>query len=444
MPSPTLRLKRGAYSALPGLQSGEPGFTTDKYDLFIGYDGTSLGNKFFGSARNWIRETGSTGGGIKIHEGTSNGNSGIVLKAPDSIDGNQTYTLPVDPVEGYYLKTNSSGELIWSNVFQELQSQNLYAGIGTFTGNVAITTGTPSTGSTTGALVVAGGVGIGSDLNIGNNLYVAGVSTFIGTATFQGGTINLGDSNTDNINVVGEFISNLTPNVNGAYDVGIGTQQWRDAFFTGIGSFASGTLSSNIDVGVSDPNTITTVAGPLTIDSSDNYVEINSNLSVAGVTTFGTTPSDIFTVNGSSVFNNTVDIAGNVFVGAGTTVQIDSDNVNIKDRLLNVGLGTTAPTDSTWDVGVLFNYYKSNQNKRSGIFWNDSEGRIGIASHIGVINNEFGTLDSQPEVDTTSVIWAPIEVGALWVTDCAGTSQVITCMDGERLLENISIDCGVF
>lgn len=395
MPSPTLRLKRGAYSALPGLQSGEPGFTTDKYDLFIGYDGTSLGNKFFGSARNWIRETGSIGGAIKLHEGTTNGNSGVILKAPDTINGNQTYTLPLDPVEGYYLKTDASGQLVWSNVFQELQSQNLYAGIGTFTGNVAITTGTPSTGSTTGALVVAGGVGIGSDLNIGNNLYVAGVSTFIGTATFQGGTINLGDSNTDNINVVGEFISNLTPNVNGAYDVGIGTQQWRDAFFTGIGSFASGTLANNVDVGVSDPNTITTVSGPLTISSNDANVLIDSNL-------------------------------------------------DISDRLVDIGISDAPPSNSTWDVGVLFNYYKSNQNKRSGIFWNDSEGRIGIASDIGVVNNEFGTLSSQPEIDTTSVIWAPIEVGALWVTDCAGTSQVISCSGGERLLENISIDCGVF
>lgn len=401
MSSPTLRLKRGAYSALPGLQAGEPGFTTDKYDLFIGFDGTSNGNKFFGSSRNWIRETGSTGGGLKLHEGTTNGNSGIILKSPDQLDANQSYTLPIDPVDGYYLKTNATGDLVWSNVFQELQSQNIYAGIGTFTGKVAITTATASNDPTTGALVVTGGVGIGSDLyvardvNVGNNLYVAGVSTFIGTATFQGGTINLGDSNTDNINVVGEFISNLTPNVSGTYDVGIGTQQWRDAYFTGIGSFGSGTLASNVDVGVSDPNTVTTTSGPLTIASSDSNVVVDAN-------------------------------------------------IEISDRLVDIGMAVSPPTNSSWDVGVLFNYYKSSTNKRSGIFWNDSEGRIGIASHIPDIINEFGTAGTDPQVDTSTVVWAPIEVGSLWVTDCAGTSQVITCSGTERLLENISIDCGVF
>ena len=236
---------------------------------------------------------------------------------------------------------------------------------------------------------------VGNDVNVGNNLYVAGVSTFVGTATFLGGTINLGDSNTDNINVVGEFISNLTPNVTGTYDVGIGTQQWRDAYFTGIGSFGSGTLANNVDVGVSDPNTITTVTGPLTIASNDGNVLIDSNL-------------------------------------------------EITDRLVDIGISTDPPSDSTWDVGVLFNYYKSNQNRRSGIFWNDSEGRIGIASHIPDVINEFGILDSDPQVDTSTVVWAPIEVGSLWVTDCAGTSQVISCSNGERLLENISIDCGYF
>ena len=33
-PSPVLRFKRGAFSNLPGLKAGEPGFTTDKYDLY--------------------------------------------------------------------------------------------------------------------------------------------------------------------------------------------------------------------------------------------------------------------------------------------------------------------------------------------------------------------------------------------------------------------------
>lgn len=40
--------------------------------------------------------------------------------------------------------------------------------------------------------------------------------------------------------------------------------------------------------------------------------------------------------------------------------------------------------------------------------------------------------------------YAALEVGSLWLNDCAGQSQVIDCEDGERLLTNISIDCGAY
>lgn len=70
--------------------------------------------------------------------------------------------------------------------------------------------------------------------SISSNLYVGGYSEFVGVVTFRGGTINIGDSNTDNINVSGEFVSNLVPNTDGNYDLGIGTQRWRNSIFSGI------------------------------------------------------------------------------------------------------------------------------------------------------------------------------------------------------------------
>ena len=74
----------------------------------------------------------------------------------------------------------------------------------------------------------------GGDLYVGSNLYVSGVSTFIGNATFRGGTIGIGDSTSDDINVSGEFISDLNPNSDGLYDLGIIGKRWRDARFSGL------------------------------------------------------------------------------------------------------------------------------------------------------------------------------------------------------------------
>ena len=37
MAAPIIQFKREVYTNLPGLRYGEPGFTTDKYDLYVVY-----------------------------------------------------------------------------------------------------------------------------------------------------------------------------------------------------------------------------------------------------------------------------------------------------------------------------------------------------------------------------------------------------------------------
>ena len=90
-----------------------------------------------------------------------------------------------------------------------------------------------SVGITT--LASAGGITTtGGELYVASNLEVAGTSNFIGNATFRGGTIGIGDSSTDDIDVGGEFVSNLVPNTDNTFDIGITTQRWRDGKFSGL------------------------------------------------------------------------------------------------------------------------------------------------------------------------------------------------------------------
>ena len=44
----------------------------------------------------------------------------------------------------------------------------------------------------------------------------------------------------------------------------------------------------------------------------------------------------------------------------------------------------------------------------------------------------------------TASAYAAFEIGALYVNDCAGGTQVISCTGSERFLENITIDAGAF
>ena len=98
MPAPVLQFKRGIFSNLPGLRAGEPGFTTDSYELYVGINSTTQENKFFGSHRYWTRETTTTGSGVNLVEGSNNGSEYITLASPASVGAAVTYTFPASPI----------------------------------------------------------------------------------------------------------------------------------------------------------------------------------------------------------------------------------------------------------------------------------------------------------------------------------------------------------
>lgn len=87
------------------------------------------------------------------------------------------------------------------------------------------------------SLNVSGVSTFADDLNVNGNLKVEGSSEFVGDVTFRagtGGTINLGNSDLDNINIGGEFTSALIPDSDDTYDIGSTLKRWRDASFSDL------------------------------------------------------------------------------------------------------------------------------------------------------------------------------------------------------------------
>jgi len=114
MAAPTLKFKRGAYADLPTLAVGEPGFTTDKYQLYVG---SPAGNQLIGGGNFWNLEETTSGGGIKLFEGTNNGTSFVELQSPASLAGIQTFIVPgTDGSANQVLKTDGSGNLSFADV----------------------------------------------------------------------------------------------------------------------------------------------------------------------------------------------------------------------------------------------------------------------------------------------------------------------------------------
>jgi hypothetical protein len=144
-----------------------------------------------------------------------------------------------------------------------------------------------------------------------------------------------------------------------------------------------------------------------------------------------------------TVIGNT-NITGNLFV-AGDKFLIDSENFTLRDPLIELGLivdpntGELVPPaqDLGNDVGVVLNYFDTdptvNSAQKAAMYYDNDDDRMKFVRRASLIGN-----------NVVASAYAALEIGSLWLNDCAGQSQVISCDNGERLLENISIDCGIY
>ena len=349
MAAPVLQFKRGNLSSLPGLQAGEPGFTIDKYDLYVGIDSTTGNNQFIGSGRFWDKGDATNESGVKLVEAQNNGASAITIKAPTSLADNQVYTMPADAVADGFLKCNGSGEFSFDTAPQN-------AGAVT-----TVTVADESSDTTCFPLFAVSATG-GIAPKTGSNLTFNSSSGAL-TAT--------------------SFVGNLTGNV------------------TGNTSGSSGSCTGN-----SATATVATNAQGLT----------------------GTPNIAVGTITGSNL-----TLSGNLTVN-GTTTQVNTTNTTIEDVLLELQVvdGGALGSDTDKDVGLVLNYY-SGSAKKAAVYWDDSAGRIVLGSEV---SESSGVL--------TASAYSGLEIGSLFVNDCAGQTQVISCSGTTRSLENITIDGGSF
>ena len=312
MTSPVIQFKRGAFANLPGLQAGEPALTTDTFELYVGIDSTTNNNKFFGSHRYWTREGTSTGSGVNLVEGTSNGSNFITLKAPDSLAGNTTYTFPATPTDGYFLKTNTTGELSWGEV------------VSTF--NIAADTGTADSVSTGQTITFTGGEGIDTAVT-DNTITISaedatssnkGIASFDATDfTVTSGAVTLNAERVEDI--VGAMVSgNTESGIAVSYDDTNGKLDFNVADFT---LTLGGDLTGNV--------TITDLASAtLTATIAANSVALGDD----------TTGNYVATISGTA---NEIEVSGSGSETAAVTIGLP-DSVTIATQLtVGTGVGVT-------------------------------------------------------------------------------------------------------
>ena len=439
MTAPILQFKRGLFANLPILRTGEPGFTTDFYDLYVG---SSAGNKLIGSGRFWTTETSTTGGAVKVYEATANGTNSVSFAAPTNLASDITYTFPASPTNGYFLKTNASGDLSWAEV---VSSFTISADTGTNdtvntgeTLNFAGTTNEIETAVTNNQIQIGlpDNVTISGNLTINGDFLVEGSETIINTqrldvedikigigststpsdATANGGGIELyGTSNYSilwqNDTDSWEVNQNFSPSVDDTYDLGRSNQEWRNLYVDGLAELDDVNVSSAATIATADITTATIDNLTITNGSATNVV-VGGALTVTGAID-GNGGADISggetTLSSATISDLT---QGRVVLAGASGSLEDSTNLTFGGGGLIIGAGGLNVTGvSTFSTTVDVN---------------------GLLEAIDV------------NVSGAATVVGNMTIGSLNVNDTAGNSTVIRYTGGERILENITVDAGSF
>src|SRR6056300_709472 len=291
----------------------------------------------------FIGNNASTGGTLKLNEGTNNGTNFIGLKAPNAVTTTTTFTLPDgDGSNGQVLTTDGSGNLSFSTISSTI--------------TLAADSGTDDTYTTGNTLTFTGGTGI--DTTVSDDTITIAVDATIATASSTTTFTN----KTFDANGTGNSISNLE-----------------------VADFASGVIDTDLStVSASDDTLASAKAIKAYVDSQVTAVDVD----IAGDTGTGAiTDAETLTFTGgegidTSVSDNTVTISAED--ASDTNKGIASFDAT--DFTVSSG-DVTLNTERVQDIaGAMFG---SNTETLITATYQDADGTIDL-----VVDNDLSNYDN--------------------------------------------------
>lgn len=463
-----IQIKRSSGVAAPttgDLAEGELAYSEDRtgngagavlYIESIASDGTTavidkVGGKYYTNTVDELLTpaTSSVGGAVEFFEGTGNGTNKIVMKAPNTLASDITYTLPITPTNGYFLQTDGSGNLSWGQV---VSSITISDNQGTPNTDVLNTGETLTFAGTTNQIVttvsnnqvafaLATDVSITGDITVGGNdikmsggttaitmsgsgdVAVAGDLTVSGNdVKMSGGTTALTFSGSGDVATAGDLtvggndiktgngataltLTNSTGDVEVKGDLQVTGNDIRNNNGTALITFAgTGNNDVRMPAGALDVyggeirNTGTTA-----IQMSGQNVQILGDLQVSGNDIKSSTGATALTLSGADV-----TVAGNLTVNGSSTI-VNSTTVTIDDVILKLADGNTG---NSVDSGVYGEYVESATTKYAGYFRDASDSNI-FKFFVGLEAEPSTTVNTSGTGYTVGTIVANLSGGSI-------------------------------
>ena len=360
-----------------------------------------------------------------------------------------------------------------------------FAGIKTFTNDLVVSSSTVSISSSTGALTVTGGVGIGGSLFVSSSFpsSLSGVVVNNGVITngswagntitaFYGGTgynsytkgdILVGAGNTfiklnvgaDNYVLTASSLSatGLTWSPTAATGIttlnglSVGIQNLSFGYNGTVPAFSSSGSTHTLNIPIAGTGSTGLVSTQA--QSFAGIKTFTNAVSITDSTGSGSYTSGALTVTGGVGIGGTLNVQGDLNV-QGTFTTINSTTITVADKNIELGVVGT-PTDLTAEGGGITLRGATNKsiNWYSGVGWSSSESWNLASGNTFKINgtnvlssNTLGTGVIFSSIQTAGIItsgtWSATAVTALY----GGTGLVPTFTVGDILYANTSTTWG--